>query len=100
MEIILSDEIRQVWPQLCVAAIEASVINTPHNDSLWEEIFQEEKTLSERYSPDSLKSRPGIGRFKKDCTVIACVLNGTPIVNYGKSATLMFIPYCIAFSRT
>ena len=49
MEIILSDEIRQVWPQLCVAAIEASVINSPHNGSLWEEIFQEEKTLSERY---------------------------------------------------
>ena len=65
MEIILSDEIRQVWPQLCVAAIEASVINTPHNDSLWEEIFQEEKTLSERYSPDSLKSRPGIEATRK-----------------------------------
>lgn len=60
MDIIISKEIKEACPSLCIASIEANVVNTQHNDELWAEIYDEEKKLAERFSPDSLKSRPGI----------------------------------------
>lgn len=65
MELTFSKEITTVCPELCVAVIEAAVVNSEHNDALWEEIYQEEKRLAEHYTPESLKSRSGIEATRK-----------------------------------
>ncbi len=65
MNIIISEEIKEVCPQLCIAVIEAKVANSEHNDDLWAEIYEEEKILSERFSPESLKLRSGIEATRK-----------------------------------
>lgn len=65
MNIIISEEIKEVCPQLCIAVIEAQVTNSGHNDDLWAEIYEEEKILSERFSPESLKLRSGIEATRK-----------------------------------
>lgn len=65
MNIIISEEIKKVCPQLCIAVIEAEVANSEHNDDLWKEIYEEEKILSEKFSPESLKLRSGIEATRK-----------------------------------
>ena len=65
MEILFSSEITAVCPQLCVAVLEADVANNAHDESLWAEIYAEEKRLSEQFTPDTLKSRSGIEATRK-----------------------------------
>ncbi len=65
MDIIISEEIKEACPQLCIAVIEAQVTNSEHNDDLWTEIYEEEKILSEKFSPESLKLRSGIEATRK-----------------------------------
>ena len=38
MKIIVSQEIEQVCPEFVGACVEATVVNTPHNEALWQEI--------------------------------------------------------------
>ena len=38
MNIIVSEEIRQVCPEFAGACVEASVVNTPYCEALWQEI--------------------------------------------------------------
>jgi len=65
MEILFSSEITAVCPQLCVAVLEADVVNNEHDESLWNEIYAEEKRLSEQFTPDTLKGRSGIEATRK-----------------------------------
>ncbi len=65
IKIYFSNKITAICPNLCVAVIEADVINSEHDDFLWEEILAEEKRLHELFTPDSLKSRSGIEATRK-----------------------------------
>lgn len=58
--IVVSEEIKEVCPQLCIGHIEADVVNSADNAELWSRIRAAEEELCRRYTPDSLKLHPAI----------------------------------------
>lgn len=60
MEIIISSEIREKCPRLCVGKVEADVVNSETSDVLWQRIREAETALRNRYTIDSVKQIPPI----------------------------------------
>lgn len=65
MNIIVSEEIRQVCPVFAGACVEASVVNTPYCEALWQEIAE----LGDRYrselTTESLKGMTSIAATRR-----------------------------------
>ena len=60
MNIIVSQEIEQVYPGFVGAAVEAQVVNTPFCAPLWDEIHEWEERFRRDLTTESLKSLSGI----------------------------------------
>lgn len=60
MEILISPEIREKCPRLCVGKVEADVVNSETSEVLWNRIREAEAALRERYTTDSVKQMPPI----------------------------------------
>ena len=60
IEIVVSEEIREKCPQLCIGHIEAGVVNSAYNAALWRRIREAGEQLRERYTPETLKLHPSI----------------------------------------
>lgn len=55
-----SEEIKQACPEFKGMALEATVINTPYNESLWKEIERFTVEYRTKYTVDSIKEMPAI----------------------------------------
>ncbi len=55
MKAIISQEIKEKFPELCVAVVEAQVANTEFDAALWERIERACTELRGRYSTETLK---------------------------------------------
>ena len=60
MNVIVSEEIKQVCPSFVGAAVEASVQNTEFHQELWDEIHRWETKFRSELTVDSLKEIPSI----------------------------------------
>lgn len=60
MEIIISNEIKEVCPSATFALIRVDVTNTQENDGLWSEIKQAESRIASSYELAWLNKRPAI----------------------------------------
>ncbi len=60
IRISVSDEIRTRCPQFVGAAVLADVVNSEHNEALWEEINAFLDDYRQRYTADSIKAMPAI----------------------------------------
>ena len=60
MNIIVSNEIKQVCPSFVGACVEAQVVNTKYSAALWDEIHAQEERFRRELTTDSLKEQPGI----------------------------------------
>lgn len=60
MEVIISEEIKEKCPQLCVGVLEADVKNTSTCEPLWQQITEAEKQFRLDYTTETLKQRPSI----------------------------------------
>ena len=58
--ITLADNFRTVCPAFRGCALYATVVDTPHNDALWQEIAAATQWLRTAFTPDSVKERSGI----------------------------------------
>ncbi len=65
MKILVSEEIKAVCPSFVGAAVEAKVVNTPHSDSLWDEIHTLEDRLRSELTTDTLKDLPSIAATRQ-----------------------------------
>jgi len=65
MEINISDRIKEVCPQLCLAVLKGEVSNSPTTDVLWSEIQAETKRISSVYSIEEINKRPQIAATRK-----------------------------------
>lgn len=65
MKIIVSHEIESVCPGFVGAAVEASVVNTPLCNALWEEIHALEERFRKELTTESLKELPGIAATRR-----------------------------------
>lgn len=63
--ILISDAIKKAAPNLKVIQIEASVINTPTSDMLWEEIEKECILLINKYDLSEINKREGIAATRR-----------------------------------
>lgn len=60
IQILFSDRIRQVAPDLQVIAISARCSNPATPDTLWDEITEECNRIASKYKIEEIKLRPGI----------------------------------------
>ncbi len=60
MNIIISDEMRQICPIFAGAAISAKVKNTEYSENLWKEIAELGEEFKSKYTPDDIKLISGI----------------------------------------
>ncbi len=60
MQVIISEEIREKCPKLCIAALEADVKNTETCDCLWQEIEATEAEFRQTFTTETLKQRTSI----------------------------------------
>lgn len=60
MELVLSKEIKDKCPDLCVGVLEADVKNTEMCLPLWAQIKEAEVDFRSRYTTETLKQRPSI----------------------------------------
>ena len=65
MKIIVSQEIERVCPGFVGAAVEASVVNTPYCDALWQEIHSLEERFRAELTTESLKELSGIAATRR-----------------------------------
>ena len=65
MKIIVSQEIERVCPGFVGAAVEASVVNTPYCDALWQEIHALEERFRAELTTESLKELSGIAATRR-----------------------------------
>lgn len=64
-DIIFSDKIKNVAPNLKVLQIEADVVNNPTSDSLWKEIEMASEEINSTFALDQLNKRPAIAATRK-----------------------------------
>ena len=60
IKIRCSEEIKRACPEFKGMALEATVINTPYNESLWKEIERFTVEYRTKYTVDSIKEMPAI----------------------------------------
>lgn len=65
MKILVSQEIETVCPGFVGAAVEASVVNSPYCDALWDEIHALEARFRAELTTESLKELPGIAATRR-----------------------------------
>ena len=65
MNIVVSEEIKQVCPTFVGAAVEAQVVNSPYSQQLWDEIHQWEQRFREELTTESLKELGGIAATRR-----------------------------------
>ena len=64
-EIIFSERIKEVAPNLKVLQIEADVDNSPTPDDLWKEIEKSAEELKDKFALQELNKRPSIAATRK-----------------------------------
>jgi DNA/RNA-binding domain of Phe-tRNA-synthetase-like protein len=65
MNIIVSEEIKQVCPAFVGAAVEAQVVNSPYSAALWDEIHACEELFRSELTTESLKELSGIAATRR-----------------------------------
>lgn len=60
IEITVSSELHQAWPQFRGAAVFAEVTNTPYNETLWKKIDEFTELYRARFTVDSIREMPAI----------------------------------------
>ena len=65
MNIIVSEEIKQVCPAFVGAAVEAQVTNSPYSQELWDEIHAWEERFRSELTTESLKELSGIAATRR-----------------------------------
>ena len=60
MNIIISDEMRNICPEFAGAAISARVKNSQYSEALWQEIAELGEEFKTKYTPDDIKQISGI----------------------------------------
>ena len=65
MNIIVSEEIKQVCPEFVGAAVEAQVVNSPYCAPLWDEIHEWEERFRQQLTTESLKELSGIAATRR-----------------------------------
>lgn len=65
MHIIVSQEIESVCPEFVGAAVEATVVNTPYSQELWDEIHVLEERFRKELTTESLKDLPSIAATRR-----------------------------------
>ncbi|WP_300726952.1 B3/4 domain-containing protein [uncultured Bacteroides sp.] len=60
MEIEVSDELRNAWPQFRGVAVFATVKNTQYSEALWQRIGEFTELYRSKYTTDSIKEMPAI----------------------------------------
>lgn len=65
MQIVISTEIKEKFPTLCVAMLEAEVRNTENNDCLWRDIQTTETEFRRAYTIETLKQRTSIAATRQ-----------------------------------
>ena len=65
MNIIVSEEIKQVCPAFVGAAVEAQVVNSPYSAALWDEIHRWEEQFRQQLTTESLKELSGIAATRR-----------------------------------
>lgn len=60
LEIEVSDELRNAWPQFRGAAVFATVKNTQYSEALWQRIGEFTELYRSKYTTDSIKEMPAI----------------------------------------
>lgn len=60
MNIIISDEMRNICPEFTGAAISARVKNSQYSEALWQEIAELGEEFKTKYTPDDIKQISGI----------------------------------------
>ena len=65
MNIIVSEEIKQVCPAFVGAAVEAQVVNSPYSAALWDEIHAWEERFRSELTTESLKELSGIAATRR-----------------------------------
>ena len=65
MNIIVSQEIESVCPEFVGAAVEATVVNTPYSQELWDEIHVLEERFRKELTTESLKDLPSIAATRR-----------------------------------
>ena len=65
MNIVVSEEIKQVCPAFVGAAVEAQVVNSPYCEELWDEIHEWEERFRQELTTESLKELSGIAATRR-----------------------------------
>ena len=65
MNIIVSEEIKQVCPAFVGAAVEAQVVNSTYSAALWDEIHRWEEQFRQQLTTESLKELNGIAATRR-----------------------------------
>ena len=65
MNIIVSEEIKSVCPEFVGACVEATVVNTPYSESLWQELHALEQQLRSTLTTESLKEQTSIAATRR-----------------------------------
>ena len=60
MNIIVSNEIKNVCPPFVGACVDAHVVNSPYSEALWQDIHQAEERFRSELTTESLKELPSI----------------------------------------
>lgn len=60
LNIEVSEELRQAWPQFRGAAVFATVKNSPYSEELWKRIGEFTELYRQKYTIDSIKEMPAI----------------------------------------
>ena len=55
LNIEVSEELRQAWPQFRGAAVFATVKNSPYSEELWKRIGEFTELYRQKYTIDSIK---------------------------------------------
>lgn len=65
MDISISTQFKQTFPQFKGAAVMATVKNSPSSDALWKEIAEQEDWLCANFTTESIKHRSGIATTRQ-----------------------------------
>lgn len=65
MNIIVSEEIKSVCPEFVGACVEATVVNTPYSEPLWQEIHALEQQFRSTLTTESLKELTSIAATRR-----------------------------------
>ena len=65
MDISISTQFKQTFPQFKGVTVMATVKNSPSSDALWKEIAEQEAWLCANFTTESIKHRSGIAATRQ-----------------------------------